>query len=64
MKAELHRCFQRHGISRLPSSEDGQSPPKKFRDHPIGYRPVDFAEVQTEEGRQYLWPWLKVWYKG
>ena len=51
----LHRCFQRHGISRLPLGEDGQSPPKKkFKDYPIGYLHVDFAEVQTEEGRQYL----------
>jgi hypothetical protein len=49
----LHRCFQRPGIRRLPLSEDGQSPPKKkFKDYPIGYRRVDFAEVQPEEGRQ------------
>lgn len=54
-RSALHRCFQRHGISRLPLSEDGQSPPKKkFKDYPIGYLHVDFAEVQTEEGRQYL----------
>ena len=54
-RSALHRCFQRHGISRLPLSEDGQSPPKKkFKDYPIGYRHVDFAEVQTEEGKPYL----------
>ena len=54
-RAALHRCFQRRGTNRLPSSEDGQSPPKKkFKDHPIGYLPVDFAEMQTEEGRRYL----------
>ena len=54
-RSGLHRCFQRHGISRLPLGEDGQSPPKKkFRDYPIGYLPVDFAEVRTEEGKQYL----------
>ncbi len=51
----LHRCFQRHGVSRLPLSEDGQAAPKKkFKDYPIGYLHVDFAEVHTEEGRQYL----------
>ena len=51
----LHRCFQRHGISRLPLGEAGQSPPKKkCKDYPIGYLPVDLAEVQTEEGKQYL----------
>ena len=51
----LHRCFQRHGTSRLPLGEAGQSPPKKkCKDYPIGYLPVDLAEVQTEEGKQYL----------
>ena len=34
--------------------EDGQSPPKmKFKDYPIGYLPVNFAGVRTEEGKQY-----------
>lgn len=52
-RSALHRCFQRHGVSRLPLSEDGQSiPKKKFKDYPIGYLHVDFAEVHTEEGRQ------------
>lgn len=32
-------------------TEEGQSPPKKkFKDYPIGYLHVDFAEVRTEEG--------------
>ena len=54
-RSALHRCFQHHGISRLPLSEAGQSPPKKkIKDYPIGYLHVDFAEVQTEEGRPYL----------
>jgi hypothetical protein len=54
-RSPLHCCFQHHGISHLPLSEDGQSPPKtKSKDYPIGYLHVDFAEVQTEEGRQYL----------
>lgn len=54
-RSALHRCFQRHGVSRLPLTEDGQSPPKKkFKDYPLGYLHVDFAEVQTEESKQYL----------
>ena len=54
-RSALHRCFHRHGISRLPLGEDGQSPSKKkFKDYPIGYLPVDFAEVRTEKGKQYL----------
>ena len=28
-RSALHRCFQRHGIGRLPLNEDGQRPPKK-----------------------------------
>ena len=36
-RSALHRCFQRHGISRLPLREEGQSPPKKkFKDYPVG----------------------------
>ena len=53
-RSALHRCFQRHGTSRLPLNEDGQRPPKKkFKDYPVGYLHVDFAEVQTEAGKQY-----------
>ena len=53
-RSALHRCFQGHGIRRLPLSEAGQSPPKKrFKDYLIGYLHVDSAEVRTEEGHQY-----------
>lgn len=39
----------------MPLTEDGRSPAKKkFKGYPIGYLHVDFAEVQTEEGRVYL----------
>ena len=42
-------------MSRLPLSEARQAAPKKkFNDYPIGYLQVDFAEVHTEEGCQYL----------
>ena len=51
----MHRCFQRHGTGRLPLSGDGQSPSKrKFKDHPLDHLHIDFIEVQTEEGKQYL----------
>ena len=54
-RSALHRCFQRHGISRLPPSEDGsETLKKKFKDYPLGYLHLDFAEVHTEEGKQYL----------
>ena len=32
----------------------GGPPKKKFKDYPIGYLHVDFAEVHTEEGSMYL----------
>ena len=54
-RSALHRCFQRHGTSRPPAGEDGQSPPKKkFKNSPMGYLHVDFAQVHTEEDRPYL----------
>ncbi len=44
------RCFQRHGISRLPDL-DGQRPAKKkFKVYPIGYFHVDLTEVRAAEG--------------
>jgi len=49
----LHRPFQRHGISRRPAPEPAEKK-KKFKDYPLGYLPVDFAEVPTEEGKVYL----------
>ena len=53
-RSSLHRCLQRHGISRLPQV-DGEAPDKrKFKAYPIGYFHIDIAEVRTEEGRLYL----------
>ena len=52
-RSSLHRCLQRYGISRLP--EVGEKPiRKKFAKYPIGYFHIDIAEVNTEEGRLYL----------
>ena len=55
-RSALHRCFQRHGISRLPPADAPAAGAKKakFKAYPLGYLHVDFAEVQTEEDRQYL----------
>ena len=49
-RSSLHRCLQRHGISRLPEVE-GDKPKKKFKRYPIGYFHVDIAEVHTGEGK-------------
>jgi transposase InsO family protein len=53
-RSSLHRCLQRHGISRLPEIEGDKPGKRKFKAYPIGYFHVDIAEVQTEEGRLYL----------
>lgn len=53
-RSSLHRCLQRHGISRLPQV-DGDTPDKrKFKPYPIGYFHIDIAEVRTAEGKLYL----------
>ena len=53
-RSSLHRCLQRHGISRLPDVEDGKGRRRKFKIYPIGYFHIDIAEVRTAEGRLYL----------
>src|SRR5271167_272749 len=53
-RSSLHRCLQRHGISRLPDVEDGKARKRKFKTYPIGYFHIDIAEVRTQEGRLYL----------
>ena len=53
-RSSLHRCLQRHGISRLPEV-DGDKPLRaKFKRYPIGYFHIDIAEVHTREGKLYL----------
>ena len=49
-RSSLHRCLQRHGISRLPDVEDGKGIKRKFKTYPIGYFHIDIAEVRTAMG--------------
>jgi transposase-like protein len=53
-RSALHRCFQRHGISRLPHLDVPGPARKKFKTYPIGYFHIDLTEVRTEEGKLYL----------
>jgi len=55
IRSSLHRCLQRHGISRLPDVEGDKPDKKKFKSYPIGYFHIDIAEVQTAEGKLYLY---------
>jgi transposase InsO family protein len=53
-RSSLHRCLQRHDISKLPDAEGDRPAKKKFKSYPIGYFHIDIAEVQTAEGKLYL----------
>ena len=53
-RSALHRCLQRHGISRLPDVEGDKPKRQRFKRYPIGFFHVDIAELQTAEGRLNL----------
>ena len=53
-RSSLHRCLQRHDISRLPEVEGDKPGKKKFKRYPIGYFHIDIAEVRTAEGKLYM----------
>ena len=48
-RSSLHRCLQRHGVSRLPQVEGEASPKRKFKAYPIGYFHIDIAEVHPHD---------------
>ena len=52
-RSSLHRCLQRHGISKLPDVA-GDKARKKFKQYPIGYFHIDIAKVHTAQGKLYL----------
>ena len=54
-RSSLHRCLSRHGINRLPDVAGDKPTRKKFKAYPIGYVHIDIAEVQTAEGKLYLY---------
>ena len=36
-RSSLHRCLQRHGISRLPEVEGEKTAKRKFKTYPLGF---------------------------
>ena len=54
-RSSLHRCLQRHGISRLPEIEGETTAKTKFKSYPIGFFHIDLAEVRTAEGRLHMY---------
>ncbi len=53
-RSSLHRCLQRHDISRLPDMTGDKPAKKKFKRYPIGYVHIDIAEVRTGQGKLRL----------
>lgn len=53
-RSALHRCLQRHGISRLPDVEGDKPQRQKFKRYPIGFFHIDIPVVQTAEGKLFL----------
>jgi transposase InsO family protein len=53
-RSSLHRCLQRHGISRLPEVDGDRPAKKRFKSYPIGFFHIDIAEVRTAEGKLFL----------
>ena len=53
-RSSLHRCLERHGISRLPEIDGDKPVRKRFASYPIGYVHIDIAQVSTEEGKLAL----------
>ena len=53
-RSSLHRCLQRHGISRIPDTNGSKPQRSKFKRYPIGFFHIDIAEVRTEQGKLHL----------
>ena len=53
-RSSLHRCLQRHAISRLPQVDADKPGRRKFKAYAIGYFHIDIAEVRTAEGKLHL----------
>lgn len=54
-RSSLHRCLERHGISRLPEMENDKPKKKRFAEYAIGYVHIDIAEIRPEQGKIYLY---------
>jgi transposase InsO family protein len=53
-RSALHRCLQRHGISRLPRDDEKASKRKRFAEATIGYVHLDVRELRLAEGKLFL----------
>ena len=53
-RSSLHRCLQRHGISRLPDVDGDKPKRSRFKAYLIGDFHIDTAQVSTEQGKLHL----------
>jgi transposase InsO family protein len=53
-RSALHRCLERHGISRLPRGEGKASKRKPFAETTIGYVHIDVRELRLAEGKLFM----------
>jgi transposase InsO family protein len=53
-RSALHRCLQRHGISRLPQGEEKASKRKRFAETTIGYVHIDLCELRLAQGKLFM----------
>ena len=53
-RSALHRCLRRHGISRLPESEDKTSRRGRFAETAIGYVHIDICELRLAAGKLHM----------
>jgi hypothetical protein len=49
-RSAVHRCLQRHGLSRLPTEETAETR-KRFKTDEIGYVHIDSCELRHAEGK-------------
>ena len=50
-RSSLHRCLERHGISRLPEDPDHSSKRGRFAATAIGYVHIDISELRLAQGK-------------
>jgi transposase-like protein len=53
-RSALHRCFVRHGISRLPQGEEKASKRGRFAETTLGFVHIDVCELRLAEGKLFM----------
>jgi transposase InsO family protein len=53
-RSALHRCLQRHGISRLPQGDERASKRRRFTETRIGYVHIDVCELRLAQGKLFM----------